>query len=244
MKFEFDRIGSEKLDEIKGLKERRSLISAIREAIAGGRIPIIAEAKRASPSSGRITETEPRDAAKLMESGGACAISVLTDKNFDGRIYDLRGVKNSVNIPVMRKEFIIDEFQIYESRGNGADAILLIAGLLKERTKEFVEISHSLGMEALVEIHDEDDVGFALDSGARLIGINNRDLKTLKIELGTTERLAPKIPGDRIIVSESGILNREDLERVLSSGAHAALIGTGIMKAEDIKEKVRGFAGR
>lgn len=239
MKFEFDKIGAEKAKEIEGLKERRSLISAIEKARAEGRIPVIAEAKKTSPSSGKISETEPREAAKLMENGGACAISVLTDKNFDGRICDLRQVKNSVNIPVLRKEFIVDEFQIHESHGNGADAILLIAKLLKEKTKEFVDISHSLRLETLVEIHDEEDLGFAINSNSKIIGINNRDLKTLEIELGTTERLAPKIPADRIIVSESGILSRGDLERVLSAGAHAALIGTGIMKAENIEEKLK-----
>jgi len=244
MTFEFEKIGDEKSNEIEKLKERRSLISAIEKAKAEGRIPIIAETKRASPSAGRISEAEPREVAVLMERGGACAISVLTDKNFDGRICDLRQVKNSVNIPVLRKEFIIDEFQLYESYGNGADAVLLIAKLLKERTNEFVEIAHSLNLETLVEIHDEDDLKFAINSNSKLIGINNRDLKTLKVELGTTERLAQKIPKDRIIVSESGILTKEDLDRVLSSGASAALIGTGIMKSENIVEKVREFTKR
>ncbi|MBU4265893.1 MAG: indole-3-glycerol phosphate synthase TrpC [Candidatus Altiarchaeales archaeon] len=241
MKFEFDKVGAEKAKEIENLKERRSLISAIEKARAEGRIPIIAETKKASPSSGRISEIEPKDAAKLFEKAGACAISVLTDKNFDGRICDLRQVKNSVSIPVLRKEFIVDEFQIYESHGNGADAILLIAKLLKEKTREFVDVANSLGMETLVEIHDEEDLEFAINSTSKIIGINNRDLKTMEIELGTTERLAPKIPADRIIVSESGILGREDLDRVLAAGAQAALIGTGIMKSENIEEKLREF---
>jgi len=239
MTFEFEKIGAEKAKEIEGLKERRSLISAIEKAREDGRIPVIAEAKKASPSSGRISETEPKDSAKLMEKGGACAISVLTDKNFDGRICDLRQVKNSVSIPVLRKEFIIDEFQIHESHGNGADAILLIAKLLREKTREFVDIAHSLGLETLVEIHDEEDLEFALASDSKLIGINNRDLKTMEIELGTTEELAQKVPKDRLIVSESGILTKDDLDRVLAAGAHAALIGTGIMKSESIEEKLR-----
>jgi len=241
MKFEFENIGDEKIEEIENLKERRSLISAIEKAGEEGRIPIIAETKRASPSSGRISEAEPPEVARLMECGGACAISVLTDKNFDGRICDLRQVKNSVSIPVLRKEFIVDEFQLYESYGNGADAVLLIAKLLKEGTGEFVKISHSIGLETLVEVHDEKDLEFALDSDSRLIGINNRDLKTMQIELGTTEKLTSKIPTDRIVVSESGILNRNDLERVLTSGAAAALIGTSIMRVENIEEKLREF---
>jgi len=241
MTFEFDEIGAEKAKEIEKLRERRSLILAIEKAREDGRIPVIAEAKKTSPSAGKVSETEPKDAAKLMENGGACAISVLTDKNFDGRICDLRQVKNSVSIPVLRKEFIVDEFQIYESHGNGADAILLIAKLLKEKTREFVDIAHSLGMETLVEIHDEEDLEFAINSTSKIIGINNRDLKTMEVELGTTERLAPKIPADKIIVSESGILGREDLDRVLAAGAQAALIGTGIMKSENIEEKLREF---
>ncbi len=244
MTFEFDKIGAEKAKEIEGLKERRSLILAIEKAKGTGRIPIIAETKKASPSAGKVSEIEPKEAAKLLEKAGACAISVLTDKNFDGRICDLRQVKNSVNIPVMRKEFIVDEFQIYESHGNGADAILLIAKLLKERTKEFVDIAHSLNLETLVEIHDEEDLEFAINSNSKLIGINNRDLETMETDLGTTERLAPKIPKDRTIVSESGILTRDDLDKVLAAGAHAALIGTGIMKSENIEERLREFTGK
>jgi indole-3-glycerol phosphate synthase len=243
MKFSFKSIGREKREEIKALKEKRSLISAIEKAGGKGVKPVIAEVKRQSPSKGKIRDADPVEAAEEMEEGGACAISVLTDKHFNGSLCDLRKVKEAVKIPILRKDFIVDEFQIYQSYGAGADAVLLIVSLLKKKTKEFVELTHKLGMEALVEIHSLDELRFALDSGARLIGVNNRDLKTLRIELDTTEKLAKKIPTDRMIVSESGIINRADLKRVLAAGAKAALIGTSIMQAENVKEKVREFTG-
>lgn len=244
MKFSFEAIKDEKLDEIKAMKERRSLISAIEEARGRGLIPVISEVKRQSPSRGRIRDADHVETARQMEEGGACAISVLTDKHFDGNLYDLRRVKEAVKIPVLRKDFIVDEFQLIQSYGAGADVVLLIVSLLKDKTKEFVELTNELGMEALVEVHSEDELMFALDSDVRLIGVNNRDLKTLEIDLGTTESLASKIPKDRIVVSESGINNKGDLERVLAAGATAALIGTSIMKAENIEEKVRRLVGK
>jgi len=150
-------------------------------------------------------------------------------------------VKEKVKIPVLRKDFIVDEFQIEQSYFAGADAVLLIVSLLEEKTKKFVERTHQLGMEALVEIHSEREIKFALDSEARLIGINNRDLKTLKKDLATTEKLIPKTPKEKIIVAESGIESKEDLMRVLRSGAKAVLIGTSIMKAKNIIQKVKEY---
>ncbi len=244
MKFNFNTIRDEKLKEIRAIKEKRSLISTIEEAREKGLNPVIAEIKRKSPSMGKIRDADPVETARQMEEGGASAISILTNKHFDGNLYDLRRVKEAVKIPVLRKDFIVDEFQIYQSHGAGADVVLLIASLLKEKTKEFVEKIHELGMEALVEIHSGDELKFALDSGARLIGINNRDLKTLQIELGTTESLAREIPTNRIIVSESGINDKKDLDRVLKAGVDAVLIGTSIMKSENIEERVRRFVER
>ncbi len=244
MKFSFETIKDEKLDEIKVMKERRSLVSAIEEARGRGLAPVISEIKRQSPSRGKIRDIDPVEVAEQMEKGGACAISVLTDKYFDGSLDDLRRVREAVEIPLLRKDFIVDEFQLYQSYGAGADVVLLIVSLLRDKTKEFVGLTHGLGMEALVEVHSEDELMFALDSDARLIGVNNRDLKTLEIDLGTTESLASKIPKDRIIVSESGINNKGDLERVLVAGATAALIGTSIMQAGNIEEKVRGLVGK
>jgi indole-3-glycerol phosphate synthase len=239
MKFDFNKIEEEKRDENKELSENRSLIAAIEKALREGKTPIIAEAKTAGPKTGKISDIEQEDAAKLLEEGGACAISILTDQHFEGKICHLRRTKQQTKIPVLRKDFIIEEFQLYESCGNGANAVLLIASLLKERTKDFVDKAHKLGMEALVEIHNEEDLEYALETDAKLIGINNRDLKTLETELGTTERLTQKIPKNKIIVSESGIKTKEDIIRLKKAGAKAFLIGTGIMTGKNIKEKTR-----
>lgn len=255
MTFDFKKIRKEKTREIKILKGKRSLIAAIEKIRKKGENPIIAEIKRSSPIRGKLREIEVVKAAIEMEKGGACAVSVLTDKRFKGNIGDLPRVKEAVKIPVLRKDFIVDEFQIDQSYLVGADVVLLIVSLLRGKTKKFVEKIHQMGMEALVEIRSEKEIKFALDSGAKLIGINNRDLKTFKIDLATTEKLIPKIPKDKFlfrnflhseinnktIVSESGINNKKDLARVMKAGAEAALIGTSIMLAENIKEKVEEF---
>jgi indole-3-glycerol phosphate synthase len=244
MNYDFDRIEIDKIEEIKDLKEARSIIAAIEMSKQIGLVPIIAEVKKSSPSIGKIREIEPIEAATAMEKGGACALSVLTDKNFEGKICYLRQVKGAAKLPVLRKDFIVDIFQLYESRGNGANAVLLIASLLKGKTTEYVDKAHELGMEALVEVHGEEDLGYALASGARLIGINNRDLKTLKVELGTTERLAPLIPKDKIIVAESGIKNQEDIRRLQKAGVKAFLVGTSIMASSSIEKKVKELTGK
>ncbi len=237
-----DNVIKEKFKEIEMLEERRSLIDGIQKTIAKGKIPVIAEFKRKSPSSGRFVELNILEATRQMENGGACAISVLTDKNnFDGSLEDLKKVKRNVKIPVFRKDFIVSEFQLYESFAYGADAILLIAKILNGRTKHFTELAKKLGLEVLIEVHDEHDLKAALESGAELIGINNRDLKTLKVDLNTTEKLAKKIPKDKIIVTESGIKNKQDVKKMIDAGAHAALIGTSLMEAESIEDKVRGL---
>jgi indole-3-glycerol phosphate synthase len=241
MTFNFYKIRGEKTKEIKNLKEKRSLIAVIEKATEKGLVPIISEIKRASPGRGKIREVDIAKTALDMEKGGACAISVLTDRYFDGSLADLPKAKEAVKIPVLRKDFIVDEFQLEQSYISGADAILLIVSLLKDKTKKFVEKTHRLGMEAIVEIHSEKEIKFALDSGAKLIGINNRDLKVMKVDLATTEKLIQKIPGDKILVSESGIGSKKDLEIILKAGAKAALIGTSIMLSKNIKEKVEGF---
>jgi indole-3-glycerol phosphate synthase len=244
MNFDFLKIENEKREEIKDLKEARSLIDAIENTYKAGILPIIAEVKKYSPSIGKIREIEPIEAASAMQKGGACALSVLTDKNFEGKVCYLRQVKGAVKLPVLRKDFIVDMFQLYESRGNGANAVLLIAALLKGKTTEYVDKAHELGMEALVEVHGEEDLEYALSSGARLIGINNRDLKTLNVELGTTEAIAPMIPKDRIIVAESGINTLEDIKRLQKVRVSAFLVGTSIMASPDIEKKVRELTGR
>lgn len=240
MKFNYKTIADTKKRENKKISEKRSLIKAIEETLREGRTPIIAEAKTKSPATTKkITRMEPDDAAKKLEEGGACAISILTDKHFAGKICHLRKTKQKTKIPVLRKDFIVEEFQLYESIGNGADAVLLITSLLKEKTKEFVDKAHKLGLETLVEVHNKEDLEYALQTDARLIGINNRNLKTLKTRLDTTIQLAPYIPKNRIIISESGIKTPEDIKKLKKAGAQAFLIGTAIMTSENIKEKTR-----
>lgn len=241
MKFDYNTIAEEKRRENKELSEKRSLIAAIEKTLSEGKTPIIAEAKTASPGRGKISDIEPEDAAALLEEGGACAISVLTDQYFNGKICHLRRSKQKVKIPILRKDFIVEKFQLYESRGNGANAVLLIASILKDNTKEFVDKAHDLGLEVLLEVHNEEDLRYALQTDAKLIGINNRNLKTLEVELGTTEKLAPLIPKNRIAISESGINTAKDLKRLKKAGAQAFLIGTAIMAEKDIKEKTKEF---
>jgi len=226
-----------KLDR-KGL----SLIDSIAARRKEGKNAVISEIKPASPSLGSIREMDPRQAAADMKAGGACAISVLTEPHyFSGSIEALEAVRKAVDLPILRKDFIVDEYQLYEAKHYGADAVLLMVAVLGEGAKEFLGKARGLGMEALVEAHDEDELEIAIDSGAKLIGINNRNLKDLNVDLGTTERLAPLVQGGRTIVSESGVKTPEDLKRVVRAGAHAVLVGSSIMRAPDITAAVRGL---
>jgi len=161
--------------------ERKSLIESIKGAKKEGRRAIIGEAKRKSPSLGVINETDVCDAALQIEKGGACGVSILTDKNFGGRVDDLARVKERINLPVLRKDFIIDEFQVHESCAHGADAVLLISTILKDKTVDFARLARKLGMEALVEVYGKEDLDHALNSDAKLIAVNNRDLRTQKV---------------------------------------------------------------
>jgi len=207
-------------------------------------VALIAEVKKASPSAGVISQDfDPVKTAKRYEKALANAVSVLTDeKYFGGSIDDLKKVSKAVKIPVLRKDFIIDEDQIYESRMSGADAILLIAAVLDdEKLSEFIKITRNLGMRVLLEVHSEEELERALNTPARIIGINNRDLKTFKVDLATTERLAPMIPGNRriILVSESGIRSGDDVRRVRDAGVCAVLVGEELMRHSDTDAKVR-----
>ncbi len=241
MTFNFIAKIRDKTVEMQKLKERRSLYSAIIDARRRGMTPVIGEAKRESPSLGVIRDCDVVKAALEIEEGGACAVSVLTDDSFGGVIGDLRKVKDSVKIPVLRKDFIVDEFQICEACSYGADCILLIASILKDETRRFVEKASFYGIESLVEVHTVDEIPYAVDSGAKLVGINNRDLETMKVDLKTTEKLIRKIPDNMLKISESGINNRKDIDRLSKAGADAFLIGTSIMKSGVIKSNVRRF---
>lgn len=209
-------------------------------------ISIIAEIKKASPSLGVIRKDfNPIEIARLYEKSGAAAISVLTDeKFFQGKLSYLTEVKQFVSLPILRKDFTIDTYQIYEARSAGADAILLIASLLsKNEIQVFLELSRELGMDCLVEVHSESELKTVLQTSADIIGINNRDLATFKTNLETTFQLRQMIPSGKIIVSESGIKSRKDIETLLRNGINAVLIGETLMKSNDISAKLHELLG-
>jgi indole-3-glycerol phosphate synthase len=214
-------------------------------ALQGEGIRLIAEVKKASPSRGIIRpDFDPTEIAQIYANNGVSAISVLTEaKYFQGSLEHLRDIKNVLRdkgLPLLRKDFLFDPYQIYESRAYGADSLLLIIAILKlEELQEMLRISHELNMSCLVEVHNEAEVEIALKSGARIIGINNRSLTTFTVDLTTTERLRPLIPPDRIVVSESGIKGRSDIERLRQSGINAVLVGESLISASDIASKMK-----
>jgi indole-3-glycerol phosphate synthase len=208
---------------------------------------IIAEVKRRSPSRGLLrADFAPVRIALEYESHGAAAVSVLTDATFfGGSDADLTAVKDAVTLPVLRKEFIIDPYQIYETRAIGADALLLIAAILTEgQLRGYRELAESLGMSALVEIHNREELARALSCGARIIGINNRDLKTFVTDIRTSVELAPLIPKDRIAISESGIRTRGEIETLLKAGIRAFLIGETLIASPEIGPKLKELLGK
>lgn len=207
------------------------------------RVSIIAEAKKASPSAGLLcADFRPADIACDYAAGGAVAISVVTDEDFfQGWLGALTEVRAAVELPVLRKDFIVDERQIHEARGAGADAILLIAALLDRDTlARFRSEAAALGMASLVEIHDEPELDSAVTSGATIIGINNRNLRDFQIDRELTLRLAPRLPAGTLLVAESGVESPEDLRRI-QGVADAALVGTSLMKAADRVALLRSF---
>ncbi len=223
--------------------EHRDIIRLIRSRKHENRIPVIAEVKPGSPTTGNrnITPDVASRIAREMEAAGAVANSVLTEPAFFfGSLKNLSAVRSSVGIPVLRKDFIIDEKQIYETE---SDLILLIAGILGDNLGRFVDLSLARGLEPLVEVHNETELTNALDTKTRIVGINNRDLNTLTIDLSTTERLTPLVPDDLIIISESGIGSARDAVRVIDAGADGILVGTAIMDApfEQTKSLVDAF---
>jgi indole-3-glycerol phosphate synthase len=205
-------------------------------------INLIAEIKKASPSRGIIRgDFNPAKIAMTYQANGASAISVLTDERFfEGKLEYIKAIKEHVSLPVLRKDFIIDEYQVYESVAAGADAILLIAELFSAaELANFHNLAVSLGLDPLVEVHSEEDTQKALAAGAGIIGINNRDLHTFKVDLGVTQKLLKMIPPARIRVSESGIKTYEDVMFLKSIGVNAVLIGEAFMEASDIAAKMR-----
>jgi len=224
-------------------KKKLKLSKAIKTA-KNIKNPIITEIKPASPSKGNIREIKLEDVkniAKEMVEGGATALSILTEpKYFNGRYENLIAARE-VDVPILMKDFIVDFYQIDIASEIGANAVLLIVSTLKEDVGEFLDYAKDNDLECLVEVHNEDEVEIALDAGAKIVGINNRDLKTLKIDLSTTERLAPLIPKSKLKVGESGIYTKEQLNYILKF-TDAALIGSSIMESKNIKEKVMELA--
>ena len=248
-----NRIIADKREEVEQRKESmplsilkgriaRKMPLDFATALTGNGIRLIAEVKRASPSRGVLCPNfDPVELAKTYAQGGAAAISVLTETNyFQGSINHLAAIREEVRLPILRKDFIFDQYQIYESAAYGADALLLIVAILsQEELTELLSLSRSLGLSCLVEVHNEKEIERALVSGAEIIGINNRDLNTFAVDIDTTRRLRPLIPQGRIMVSESGIRSRSDIEKLKSCGVNAVLVGEALVTAGDITTKMR-----
>jgi indole-3-glycerol phosphate synthase len=235
------------LKEMEKMASEQSPPLDLAMVLCGDDIKLIAEIKRASPSRGIIRhDFNPLKMAQIYASNGAAAISVLTEpKYFQGSIDYLIQIRNELGdkrIPLLRKDFILDPYQIYQSRAYGADSLLLIVAILEpSKLKELLSLSHQLGMRCLLEVHREDELEVAIRSGAEIIGINNRDLNTFKVDLGTTKRLRPLIPSDRIVVSESGIRNRHDMQKIRGWRVNAVLIGEALISSFDTAKKMSEF---
>lgn len=226
----------------------RDGLSALRGA-GLNTVEIIAEVKRASPSKGDLSDIPaPAELAHEYEAGGAAAISVLTEsRRFRGGLEDLDAVSAEVSIPILRKDFVVDPYMIWEARAHGADLVLLIvAALSDEELAEYLGLTRRLGMEAVVETHTEDEVRRAVAAGAKIIGVNVRNLKTLETDPAHFEELAPLVPEDAVLVAESGVAGPEDVARYASHGAKAVLVGEALVRHEDPREAVSEFknAGR
>lgn len=233
------------------MKKRAEALDAntgfpFRKALSGNEISFICEVKRASPSKGLIAPDFPYlDIARDYERAGASAISCLTEPFwFKGRDEYLAEISNAVKIPVLRKDFTVDEYMIYQAKTLGASAVLLICAILsKEQLSEYLGIAHSLGLSALVEAHDEDEVRTALSVGAGIIGVNNRDLRSFTVDINNSARLRKLVPPEILFVSESGIKTAADIEALRSNGTNAVLIGETLMRSPDKKAALDELGG-
>ena len=252
------RIVETKRQEVKALEPTQPQLEVaaaqapdprnLREALAGedATVALIAEVKRRSPGAGAIhVGLDPVRQAVAYEAGGASALSVLTDREyFQGSLDDLRRVRQAVQIPILRKDFVIHPSQVWEARAAGADAVLLIVRILSdEELRSFRLLAEELGMSALVEIHGEDEVPRALASGARILGVNNRDLKSFRTDLQVSLNLAGRIPPDVILVSESGISTREEVESLGHVGVDGILVGEALVRSTNPQEGARRLSG-
>ncbi|HEY6007932.1 MAG TPA: indole-3-glycerol phosphate synthase TrpC [Geobacteraceae bacterium] len=223
-------------------EQPRGFVRALRAAEESGWTPVIAEVKKGSPSKGVIrADFDPVAIAEIYEQNGAACLSVLTDERFFlGHLSFLPLLRETVRLPLLRKDFLYDPYQLYEARVAGADAVLLIAAMLDlPQLRDLAALARELGLDVLLEVHDEQELEMALRVNVELIGINNRNLRTFVTDLGTTERLARLVPGDRLVVAESGINSRADVVRLQQSGARAFLVGESLMREADIGAKLR-----
>jgi indole-3-glycerol phosphate synthase len=248
-----DKIVVDKRAALK-LAKSRAPLGVLKERIAqqkpldfagvlrGKGVKLIAEVKKASPSKGVLCpDFNPTMLAQTYETNGAAAISVLTEeKYFQGKLDYLAEIREKVNVPLLRKDFIFDEYQIYESAAYGSDAILLITALLEKETLEvFLSVAKSLKLDCLVEVHNEEELTKALLAGAEIVGINNRDLNTFKVDTNVTRRLRMLIPAENIVVSESGISSPDDMKKMKECKVNAVLVGEALVTAKDIPAKMK-----
>jgi indole-3-glycerol phosphate synthase len=224
----------------------RGFEAALRNASSSGWTPIIAEVKKGSPSKGIIrADFDPLEIARIYQDNGASCLSVLTDEHFFlGHLNYLALIREQVSLPLLRKDFIFDPYQIYQARVAGADAILLIAAMLElSQLREFAALARELSLDVLLEVHDESELETALKTDCNLIGINNRDLRSFVVDISTSERLAALVPPGRFLVAESGITRRDEIVRLMENGLHAFLIGESLMREEDIGAKLQELLG-
>ena len=235
---------------LEEMKEKAAHAPAALDALAALRgasedtLEVISEVKRSSPSKGALSDIpDPADLAAAYEAGGAAAISVLTEqRRFKGSLSDLKAVRERVSIPVLRKDFTVDEYQIYEARAYGADLVLLIVAALDDETlQRFLDLTHELGMNALVETHTFEEIERAQAVGARIVGVNVRNLKTLEVDNSNFEKLAQLLPEDAVTIAESGVLSAQDVADYASHGAQAILVGEALVKSGEPTETVQLF---
>lgn len=248
-----DKIVAKKRQEVAAKKQKRPLKSlmqdispgcfALSSALRQSEWSLIAECKSASPVKGRLSRCSVPELAAIYAGNGAAALSVLTDSHFCGSLEDLVSVRQVTSLPLLRKDFIVDPYQIVEARAAGADAVLLIARILSAaELRDFLHTAQGLGLDCLVEVHDTEEVGAVLQTDAAVIGVNNRDLHNFTTDIEHTFTLLPAIGGDRMVISESGIKGRQDALRLKAAGVRGALVGEALVTAGDVAAKVRELA--